>query len=166
MERLGGALEMQNKNKKNKHEITYAVITKIPEWDGIDRDWNDEDFDYFNSDGNAYDDFIVGLPCDPDEDMCDEINGKPFRFVDSDLLTHKRTIEIIEESRKEDSDVMYLNVKLKVFELGEILILDSYGREFGGAGRKPSKWFVEYKMFDEIDKAIDCALKIAEGKGC
>jgi hypothetical protein len=41
-----------------------------------------------------------------------------------------------------------------VFDLGEILIVDSeYGREVGG-GRKPSKWDVDADYFDDIEDAI------------
>lgn len=43
----------------------------------------------------------------------------------------------------------------EVFSLGEILILDeTYGREIGGAGRKPSKWDVDVLHTDSLDEAI------------
>jgi hypothetical protein len=45
--------------------------------------------------------------------------------------------------------------KLPVFDLGEILILDSpYGREVCGRGRKPSKWFVEFEHFTKLEYAV------------
>lgn len=41
-----------------------------------------------------------------------------------------------------------------VFSLGEILILDSeYGRSIPD-GRKPSKWFVSYECFENLEDAV------------
>lgn len=42
----------------------------------------------------------------------------------------------------------------RVFTLGEILILDENGREYGGHGRKPSKWFVEVTEVKSLEDAI------------
>jgi hypothetical protein len=42
-----------------------------------------------------------------------------------------------------------------VFDQGEIIVVDDeYGREIGGAGRNPSKWFVECEYFDDVEAAI------------
>ena len=57
-------------------------------------------------------------------------------------------------------DTKYVEAKLPVFHLGEILILDQNGREAAGMGRKPSKWSVEYKEFDTIEEAIECAKEL------
>ena len=53
-----------------------------------------------------------------------------------------------------------VDVSLPVFSLGEILILDSCGREVAGRGRKPSKWIVNCQEFDNLDDAIVCAQKV------
>lgn len=45
-------------------------------------------------------------------------------------------------------------IKVPVYVLGEILVLDEYGREVGGHGRKPSKWDVTCEEFDSLDDAI------------
>lgn len=73
--------------------------------------------------------------------------------------------EVIYHLPKEDVkyravDTKYVNAKLPVFHLGEILILDEIGREVAGMGRKPSKWSVEINSFDTLDEAIECAQKV------
>jgi len=52
-------------------------------------------------------------------------------------------------------DTKYVEAKLPVFHLSEILILDQNGREVTGMMRKPSKWSVEFKEFNTLDKAIE-----------
>lgn len=48
-----------------------------------------------------------------------------------------------------------LHVYTPVFTLGEILVLDEEdGREVGGMGRAPRKWFVEVEHYDDINKAV------------
>lgn len=42
-----------------------------------------------------------------------------------------------------------------VFHVGEILILDESGREYGYPGRKPTKWYIETESFDELTDAIE-----------
>ena len=54
----------------------------------------------------------------------------------------------------------FVTCKVDVFCLGEIIIVDSFGREIIGAGRKPSKWHVEYKEFTSIKEAVKLANKI------
>lgn len=53
-----------------------------------------------------------------------------------------------------------LNFRGPVFALGEILVLDGDGREFTGRGRKPNKWDVDCREFDDIQEALDCALAL------
>lgn len=53
-------------------------------------------------------------------------------------------------------------IKDQVFTLGEILVLNEYGREISGHGRKPGKWFVEYEEFKNINDAIRCAKEVME----
>ena len=52
-------------------------------------------------------------------------------------------------------------VKVPVFEEGEILVCDDMGIEIGKM-RKPWKWDVEYKMFDNVDEAVKKAMEIIE----
>jgi hypothetical protein len=51
-------------------------------------------------------------------------------------------------------DTKFVNAKLPVFHLGEILILNESGREVGGMCRKPSKWSVEVEEFSHLDDAV------------
>jgi hypothetical protein len=89
--------------------------------------------------GNLYDSILV-------RDDKKEEGFLAFRELDED-----EDIEAIEEK-----DLIW--AKRQVFELGEILILDGeYGREVAGRGRKPYKWFVECKHFDNIEQAVECA---------
>ena len=55
------------------------------------------------------------------------------------------------------------SVRLQNFELGEILVLNDYGREISGRERKPGKWFVVCEEFDSIDKAIKRAEQVMKG---
>ncbi len=54
-----------------------------------------------------------------------------------------------------------LRMRHEVFVLGEILILDEYGREYAGHGRKPDKWSVQTETFDSIDDAIAKAKEVS-----
>ena len=47
-----------------------------------------------------------------------------------------------------------------VFVLGEILILDSTGREVAGHGRKPEKWSVMCETYDTLEDAVARALQV------
>lgn len=48
-----------------------------------------------------------------------------------------------------------------VFTRGEIIVINAKtGREVGGRERKPSKWNVKYKEFDDIKEAAQYALKV------
>jgi len=54
-------------------------------------------------------------------------------------------------------------VKIPVFMKGEILIVDAKTeREITGRHRKPSKWFVEYEIYDNLEDAIKRALEVEE----
>lgn len=52
-------------------------------------------------------------------------------------------------------------LSIPVFHVGEILILNEGGREISGLGRKPSKWDIEYEVFDMIEGAVQRALEVA-----
>lgn len=58
-----------------------------------------------------------------------------------------------------------LHLHTQVFWPGEILVLDGNGREIGGMGRKPSKWFVEVEEFDNVEDAIARAREIERHEG-
>jgi len=55
-----------------------------------------------------------------------------------------------------------LNMRAKVFELGEILFLDEGGREIVGAGRKPDKWMIEIETVDTIEEAIALSQRVTK----
>ena len=58
------------------------------------------------------------------------------------------------------NEALSLNLLSPVFALGEIIVVDSNGREIGGDGRKPSKWFVDYEEFYTVYEAIAKAKEI------
>ena len=73
--------------------------------------------------------------------------------------------EVIYHLPKEDEkysmvETKYVNVKLPVFYLGEVLILNEHGREVAGMQRKPGKWSVSVEEFYSLEEAIECAQKI------
>jgi hypothetical protein len=77
--------------------------------------------------------------------------------------------EVIYHLPKEDEkysmvETKYVNAKLPVFHLGELLILDHTGREVTGVGRKPSKWSVEVKEFITLDEAVQMAQEVLKEK--
>ena len=42
-----------------------------------------------------------------------------------------------------------------VFEVGELhIVCACHGREIGYPGRKPSKWDIQYMIFDDIEEAV------------
>lgn len=45
-------------------------------------------------------------------------------------------------------------VRMPVFSLGEVLILDADGREIAGDRRKPGKWDVDCETYDRLDEAL------------
>jgi len=96
--------------------------------------------DIESNDGNLYDDTFIGL--------WDKSNDELYfrAYQDMPKYRHHTTI----------------NVKLSVFILGEIIIVDDKLREIGGMGRKADKWFVDYKLFEmkDIRRAIDLSVKI------
>jgi len=50
----------------------------------------------------------------------------------------------------------------EVFSLGEIIVVDEWGREIGGVGRKPSKWGVESEVFSSVGDAVVCSNRVLE----
>lgn len=51
--------------------------------------------------------------------------------------------------------LLLIHGRTEVFSLGEILIVNSDGREIGGNGRKPSKWNVSAEYFLTVELAIE-----------
>lgn len=47
-----------------------------------------------------------------------------------------------------------MHLRTPVFEVGEILILNESGREYGFPGRKPSKWDVDCEEFTDFQEAV------------
>lgn len=63
------------------------------------------------------------------------------------VLTEGDHLEEIEHSK-------IFRIKRQTFRLGEVIPIDEYGREFGGDGRKPSKWVVDFEVYDSVIDAI------------
>lgn len=53
-----------------------------------------------------------------------------------------------------------LQLRTLVFQVGEILILDSNGRELGYPGRKPDKWGVDIEEVDTLEEAVQVARRV------
>lgn len=47
---------------------------------------------------------------------------------------------------------------IPVFKVGELLVLDSNDRD--QFGRKPSKWFITYECFDNVEDAVRRVLEV------
>lgn len=58
--------------------------------------------------------------------------------------------------------------KYPVFQKGEVVLLDDRtGRELDGHQRKPSKWFIDYELYDSLDDAILRAFEVTKCEvGC
>lgn len=50
--------------------------------------------------------------------------------------------------------------RVEVFTLGEIFILGPGGREYGGKGRKPSKWDIEFETCQTLEQAVELSEKV------
>jgi len=62
-----------------------------------------------------------------------------------------------------DKDKAIGECKVPVFEEGEIIICDTdNGREICYPGRKPSKWGVDFEIFDNLDDAVKRAREIID----
>lgn len=64
---------------------------------------------------------------------------------------------VMTENTRNDDE--FLVIRTPVFQIGEVLLIGRTGREVVGAGRKPSKWFVEYETFWFRRSAIKRARK-------
>jgi len=55
-----------------------------------------------------------------------------------------------------------LQLRMPVFHVGEILIVDEDGREIGFPGRKPDKWDVTVVSYDHVEDAIHHAIQVMQ----
>lgn len=135
--------------KINKQKIRFQVITKVPKFDG-EIDGKE------NTDGNMSNATIALL--DKKDNLYIDCNVT----IDFHAKCTKNMKRMGYLSRKniEEGPFGLGKVYTQVFELGEIVIVNDYGREIVGKGRKPDKWWVEFKEFDKIEDAIKCSLKI------
>ncbi len=109
---------------------------------------------------SAFEFAVVTKIPDPGSDDSNLRSGMTDIFV-------KVGVEVREHPRYERSVVKLLpdvvgageslNYMLETFHVGEILIVDQYGREVGFPGRKPGKWGVTCEHFTDLDAAVDCA---------
>lgn len=126
---------------------TFAVITKVPEWDGTGE-----------SEGSLADDFIIPVKCN-DPMVCGyKLCGKNVVWVQGGVT--QAVYDDFIKKRDETPRWKAINIRTPVFTLGEILVLNECGREIGGHGRKPSKWWVEYEEFPTIEQAIKRAEEV------
>lgn len=110
---------------------------------------------------------ITKIDCEPEGNHCDDILiAKPCVIgwgPDGDLIEERYVAMGWDDHITDDSNV--LHVRLPVFELGEIVILDSeHGREVAGRGRKPSKWFVECEHFSSLKMAVERAKQVLDAQ--
>jgi len=63
---------------------------------------------------------------------------------------------------KKMTGIEMLMLRIPVFILSEILILDLTGREVAGYGRKPDKWSVTCEEFDTIEEALARAKEVGD----
>ena len=156
---------IETKRNNSRHGVHFAVITRIPEWDGKP---DYEGKDVWKTTGNMYDAIVFGVPSRvSDYDLCEEEGGECYTYVDSDAVSMELFNEGVKRHDAGDDRGRAISYKAKYFELGELMVLDNeFEREVGGSCRKPAKWGVDYKEFDDIDDAIECAMKITEGKEC
>lgn len=54
----------------------------------------------------------------------------------------------------EETSKALITVRTPVFSVGELLILNKWGREVCGAGRKPSKWHIGYEVYEDFADAL------------
>jgi len=95
--------------------------------------------------GNLCDNFAMRLP--------DEVG------VGGAVYTTEFPAEAInEETVRTD----LVQVKMPAFVVGELLVLNECGREVCGHGRKPSKWFIGYEVYEDVQAAIARAVAVTE----
>lgn len=121
-------------NKIDKSKLSYIVITEVPEYDGTSE-----------SEGNHCDCYVIY----DGRTLLVNCKIKPTYL---DLLC----------TRPEFGNIRLGDVKTTVFTIGEIIVVNDYGREIIGKGRSPRKWFIEYEEFNSYDKALDRAIELRD----
>lgn len=91
-------------------------------------------------DGNEYDEFLVLQPT---------VTGWPGVV--------EQIYHVMGDFQRE-----FLQVRLPVFEVGEILLVNRLGREIAGRGRKPDKWGVECEYFWTRRAAVKRAREVSK----
>ena len=95
-------------------------------------------------DGNMYTDFILKIGDEYVYNPCDD-------SLDNELIDHKK----------------FIMIKSPNFYKSEILVLDGeVGREITGQGRKPSKWIIDYEIYDDADLAALRAIDLQWYDNC
>ena len=103
---------------------------------------------------------ITGVPTLPDDRNC----ADSFIYVKTDTKDSDEPQYFLECYHDVDDAQMEISVECKVpvFQVGEVLILNDYGREIPYPGRKPSKWYVDYEMYDDLDAALERSRDVFE----
>lgn len=70
----------------------------------------------------------------------------------------ERVEPVIEDGFRGLATLMQL--REPVFRVGELLVLDSTGREVSYPGRKPDKWNVDCEIFTDLDRAVTRAREV------
>jgi len=126
----------------NEEKIKFVVITKAS-----DKPCKDE--------GNWSD--ATAVINDKEVEPCLYIDADPDEFPRENILASAVTPVVIENGNRR---FKIARIRVPVFTVGEILIVDDSGREVAGALRKPSKWWVEYEEFDDLREAIKRAREL------
>jgi len=137
-----GAIQTKSKYK-------FIVITKVP---------------MYPSEGNLADDLLLFhkgefvLSDNISKKLLDKAfkhQNKFYNYTDSE--TNHITVKRIPGK----NDTTVFPIKEENFRVGELLVVDAeYEREISYPCRKPSKWLVEYKIFNTLDEAVAFTEKI------
>lgn len=88
-----------------------------------------------------------------DGNMYDEL-VEPWR-IRLDLLPKKQFLNLPTDA---------FCIRMRNFEIGEIMVLSDYGREISGKGRKPGKWNVTCEEFDDIQTGIRRSVEVTKAQ--
>jgi len=95
--------------------------------------------------------------------LCEDSSWKLPNLADAQLI-HVDDIRILQTGEVEFAEDIHTKegdwVKYPMFTLGEIMIVDEEGIEAPGFFRKPWKYNVKCEVFDDLDDAIQCQMKL------
>lgn len=129
--------------------------------------------------GNKYKYVVITDPCQIFDEGFGPDKGKKrlggyatdFLFARKDPLTgpsrHDNLVVGLElpEAVEDQYDATGHFVGVPVFRKYEIVVVDKdYGREVIYPGRKPSKWFISYEVYDTFEEALKRALELEEAE--